>query len=86
MTPSKPTLSAQEAILSLVAERGPGKSICPSEAARLVDPADWRAQMDAVRGAAAALAREGVIVATQKGRPVDIAAAKGPVRLAAAKP
>jgi len=35
--------SAEAAILSLLAEREAGKSICPSEAARRLDPETWRA-------------------------------------------
>ncbi|MEM9168620.1 MAG: DUF3253 domain-containing protein [Pseudomonadota bacterium] len=73
------------AILAVVAERGPDKSACPSDVARRLDPDDWRALMDPVRKAAAALARDGRIVVTQKGAPVDIETARGPVRLRIAR-
>ncbi|MEM7523310.1 MAG: DUF3253 domain-containing protein [Pseudomonadota bacterium] len=75
--------AAAEAIQSLCAARGPQKSICPSEAARVLagEDGDWRALMDAVRDAAAALIADGRIEATQRGAVVDIATARGPIRL-----
>jgi len=73
-------MTYEDAILSLVAERGAGKTICPSEAARRVDPEDWRAHLKAVRAAGRALAAEGRIVWTKKGKPVDPETAKGVVR------
>jgi hypothetical protein len=73
---------AREAILRLLDERGPGKTICPSEAARaLAGDADFRPYMEPVREAAAKLADAGEIEVTQKGRPVTIADARGPIRL-----
>jgi hypothetical protein len=71
------------AILAATAARGPGRSVCPSEIARALDPAGWRALMPAVRAAAAALAAEGAIRVTQRGVAVDAATARGPIRLAA---
>ncbi|TVQ57050.1 MAG: DUF3253 domain-containing protein [Rhodobacteraceae bacterium] len=73
--------AARTAILDLLARRRTGGSICPSEAARALGP-DWRAAMPMVRRAAGALAAEGRIVVTQRGAVVDIADARGPVRLA----
>lgn len=69
-----------DAILGLLAERGAGKTICPSEAARRVQPAAWRPLMDDARRVGARLAGEGRLVITQRGEPVDPAAAKGPIR------
>ncbi len=68
-------------ILDLVQSRGPGKTICPSEAARRLDPETWRVLMPAVRAAAASLHAQGRIVVTQRSRPVDPLAATGPIRL-----
>jgi hypothetical protein len=68
-------------ILDLVRARGPDKTICPSEAARRLDPDAWRALMPAVREAAATLQDQGRIAVTRRGRPVDPLAAKGPIRL-----
>jgi hypothetical protein len=73
---------AREAILELLDARGPDKTICPSDAARsLAGEDDFRPYMDPVRAAAADLADEGKIEVTQKGEPVRIADARGPIRL-----
>jgi hypothetical protein len=72
----------EETILALLAQRAPGVTICPSEAARAVAPGEgWRALMHPVRDTAAALADRGELEVTQRGRPVDVRAARGPVRL-----
>ncbi|MEM7042084.1 MAG: DUF3253 domain-containing protein [Pseudomonadota bacterium] len=72
-------------ILDLCRKRGPEKTICPSEAAKLLagerfDP-DWRCLMDDVRDAAGRLAEKGLIEVCQRGKAVSIAGAKGPIRL-----
>ncbi|MEL6766616.1 MAG: DUF3253 domain-containing protein [Pseudomonadota bacterium] len=72
---------AREAILTVLAERRAGASICPSEAARRLDPEGWRDRMAEVRAGAASLAAEHRLVVTQKGAAVDIAGARGPIRL-----
>lgn len=64
----------------VAAERDDGKTFCPSEVARrLAD--DWRPLMERVRERAALLAAAGELQATQGGRPVEIATARGPIRL-----
>ncbi|MEM1040122.1 MAG: DUF3253 domain-containing protein [Pseudomonadota bacterium] len=68
----------------MVAERGAGKSICPSEVARAMaghNEKDWRLLMKPIRAAAVALANEGAIAITRKGKPVDPSAFKGVYRL-----
>ncbi len=73
---------AEEAILDLIAARDPDKTICPSEAARsLAGDDDFRPYMEPVREAAAGLAADGRIEVTQKGEPVKIGEARGPIRL-----
>jgi hypothetical protein len=73
-----------KAILDLVAAHGPEKSICPSEAARLVDPGpDFHKLMPAVRRVAVRLALEGRIGILRKGKPVDPNEFKGVYRLSA---
>lgn len=72
----------QAVILRLLRDRGPGKTICPSEAARAYAPDDWRRHMPSVRQAALDLADAGHIVILQRGSVVDGRSAKGPVRLA----
>ena len=64
---------AERAILDLLAVRGAGKTICPSEAARALVGAkdDWRAQMAHVHQAAAALNEAGEIRLSWKGKELD---------------
>ena len=71
----------ERAIDVLLDARAPGASICPSEAARAVDPEGWRALMPEARAAAGRLAARGVVEVTQGGTVVDVAAARGPVRV-----
>lgn len=68
-------------ILQLLEERGAGKTICPSEAARRVAPDDWEPLMEPARAAARRLVSAGKIVITQQGVVVDPSKAKGPIRL-----
>jgi hypothetical protein len=69
------------AIMDLLSRRGPGKTICPSEAARQVDPDHWEGLMEQAREAARRLKERGDIVITQRGKAVDPARVKGPIRL-----
>ncbi len=76
----------EAAILSLVSERGQGKTICPSEAARRVGgdhPDGWGPLMQPIRRVAVRLAQEGRLVITRKGRPVDPEDFRGVYRLMA---
>ncbi|PWE17083.1 DUF3253 domain-containing protein [Marinicauda salina] len=73
----------QAAILRLVEQRGPEKSIDPAEAAREAFPEDWRDRVRAVRAAAIGLARRGEVVILRKGKPVDPDSFKGVYRIAA---
>jgi hypothetical protein len=73
---------AQRAILDLLAQRDEGRTICPSEAARALGGDDgFRPLMPLVREAAAELVRRGELEVTQRGDVVDLAAARGPIRL-----
>ena len=81
-----PTVSDQQArlravILELLERRAPGETICPSDAARALAGSGFRRLMPTVRAAAADLVAAGQIEVTQKGAVVDIAQARGPVRL-----
>jgi hypothetical protein len=71
----------ESAIMELLSRRGPGKTICPSDAARLLNPDVWQELMEPARAAARRLAEEGRIVITQRGKIIDPAHAKGPIRL-----
>jgi hypothetical protein len=64
-------------ILALLTEREPGKTICPSDAARALAQ-DWRPLLEPVRKVARAMSE---VEITQKGEPVDPDTARGPVRL-----
>ncbi len=69
------------AILTMTAERAP-RTICPSDAARAVDPGHWRELMDATRDLARELARNGDVVITQKGAVLDPDVEwRGPIRI-----
>jgi hypothetical protein len=79
----------EEAIVALLHERGRGKTICPSEAARKVagegtqseDRSAWEPLMEPARAAARRLVAAGKIDITQAGHIVDGSTAKGPIRL-----
>jgi len=74
----------ERAILDLLGQRGSGKTICPSEAARRVAGEareDWEPLMEPARAAARRLVAAGSIAITQGGHPVDPSHAKGPIRL-----
>lgn len=79
------TASIEAMILRLCAERGPGKSICPSEVARAIagpDETRWRLLMHPVRELALGLARDGRIQVLRKGRPIAPEQARGVIRFA----
>lgn len=69
------------AILTLLDQRAPGATICPSEAARAVGGEEWRSLMEPARAAARRLVSRGEVEITQGGQPVDGATAKGPIRV-----
>jgi hypothetical protein len=75
----------ESAILELLAERGPNKTICPSEASKRVGGTEtrqaWESLLEPARAAARRLVASGKILITQHNHPVDAATAKGPIRL-----
>jgi hypothetical protein len=75
MSDEKPDEAAIEtAMLGLVADRGAGKTVCPSEVARALGgphPGGWGPLMQPVRRVAVRLAHAGRIAILRKGRPVD---------------
>lgn len=83
--PGPADAAAEQAIRDLLAARARGASVCPSEAARLLAARsggpEWPALMAPIRRAANRLVAAGEVVMTQRGRPVDPSAARGPVRL-----
>lgn len=76
----------RDTILHLLNERDVGKSICPSEVARIIKPVGWRSLMPGVREVVRELARAGVVEVTQKQKrlsPED--EWRGPIRIAFTK-
>ncbi|WP_247828064.1 DUF3253 domain-containing protein [Arthrobacter antioxidans] len=73
-----PELRAE--ILRIAAQRGGGKTLCPSEAARGIGGDRWRDLMPAARRIAFDLAGEGLVHVTQHGEPVA-PDARGPIRI-----
>ena len=75
----------EDRILSMLHERGAGKTICPSEAARAVAASEereaWEPLMEPARAAARRLVAAGQLVITQGGHVVDPSTAKGAIRL-----
>lgn len=71
-------------MIAMVSERGPGKTICPSEVARALagdHPDAWGPLMQPVRRVAVALTKQGRVVILRKGRPVDPDDFRGVYRL-----
>jgi hypothetical protein len=80
---------ATAAVLTLLAEREPGATICPSEVARKIatdmsanDEADWRTAMPIVHAVVDHLIGQENIRLSWKGR--ELAARSGPYRIACA--
>ncbi len=77
-------VALEEVILRLLRERGAGKTICPSEAARAVggeERAAWELLMEPARAAARRLVAADKVVITQGRQVVDPSTARGPIRL-----
>ena len=85
MDSDKPTGTLEDRlqvhILRLVNERGVGKTICPSNAARAERSEEWRTLMKPIRAVAINLAKSGQITIYRKGKPVDPESFKGVIRL-----
>ncbi len=71
----------ETAIAELLDSRARSATICPSEAARRVDPEGWRELMEPARRAARRLVDAGRVEIVQGGRMVDPSTAKGPIRI-----
>lgn len=77
--PEGPNL--RRAIVDKLAARAETSSICPSEAARDLGGDTWRDLMEPVRQAAGELVQRGIVIITQGDETVDLATAKGPIRI-----
>ena len=80
---SRPTgAQIERTITELLEARDPGKTICPSDAARaLAGEADFRPLMEPVRARAREMVDRGDLEITQRGRVVDPGSARGAIRL-----
>jgi len=80
-----PELDEIEAtLLRLLADRGPGKTVDPTEAARALGgphPDGWGPLMQPIRRVAVLLAEQGRVVILRKGKPADPRDFKGVYRL-----
>ena len=72
-----------DAMLRIAAERGPEKSMCPTDVARAVSAENWRPLLGAVRQVAVELARQGKIEILRKGKPISPDEIRGVIRLRA---
>ncbi|MCW2921636.1 MAG: hypothetical protein JWL76_1510 [Thermoleophilia bacterium] len=73
---------ASSAIAALLRTRDPDATICPTDAARVVDAAHWRSRLDLVRAVAAQLHDDGVVEIRQGGAVVrDPRQVRGPMRI-----
>jgi hypothetical protein len=76
----------EAALLRLIGEREPGKTLDPAEIARSLGgnhPDGWGPLMQPIRRVAVALAEQGRIVILRKGKPADPRDFKGVYRLTA---
>lgn len=71
----------EQSILTLLETLSRNATICPSEAARAVDPDGWRELMEPARSAARRLVVAGTVEITQAGKVVDPSTARGPIRI-----
>lgn len=73
--------TVEEAILDLINLRGPGKTICPTEAAKAVSIKNWRKLLSEVRVSAVRLAVAEKASIYRRGKPVDPLNFKGVYRI-----
>ena len=75
----------EDLVLRLAKERGAGKTICPTEAAKAAaeqrGDSDWQGRLPAVKAAAVRLAARGSVAIYRKGKPVDPENFKGIYRI-----
>lgn len=80
------SLEIEAALLRLIAERGAGKTLDPTEVARELagpHPDGWGPLMQPIRRVAVMLAEQGRLVILRKGKPADPRDFKGVYRLVA---
>ncbi len=75
------TSPIEDAILSLLADLAPGKSIDPANVARIILPERWQRALGQVRSTAVGMARQGQVVILRHNKPADPDSFKGVYRL-----
>jgi hypothetical protein len=75
------TSPIEDAIMDLLAKVPAGKSIDPSEVAKLIQPERWQRILPQVKATSVGLARQGKLVILRHGKPADPDAFKGVYRL-----
>ncbi|MES2829832.1 MAG: DUF3253 domain-containing protein [Bacteroidota bacterium] len=83
--PAIPHLKISRTIIAVAEQRGPEKSTCPSEIARMLFPEDWRNHMKEVVDVAIDLNNKNKVIITQNGVPIDVNHIKGPIRIKTVK-
>jgi len=71
----------EETIFALLGGLPAGKSIDPSQVARLIEPERWQRALVQVRSTAVGLARQGKVVILRHNKPADPESFKGVYRL-----
>jgi hypothetical protein len=82
-TPTQLATRIEATVRALLRHRD-GRTICPSDVARVLGGDQFRPLMDAVRSQVAAMVADGHVRVLQRGQEVDLASAKGPIRIALA--
>lgn len=75
------TSPIEDAILSLLAETPPGKSIDPASVAKQLQPERWQRILGQVRSTAVGMARAGQVVILRHNKPADPDSFKGVYRI-----
>lgn len=75
------TSPIEDAILSLLADLPPGKSIDPAQAAKIILPERWQRALGQVRSTAVGMARAGQIVILRHNKPANPDSFKGVYRI-----
>jgi hypothetical protein len=78
--PRDPAFLDQTILLQCLA-RGKGKTICPSDVARVLERQNWQRLLPLIRQQAVALALAGSVMIFRKGKPVNPEDFKGVYRI-----
>ncbi len=70
----------EAAVRALLRSRGPGRSICPSDIARLVGGPTWRTRLPVVRECAVKMTKRGELEILRRGRVVTTKPTEGVLR------